>query len=87
MKTIDGLESKIITNYYIRRDCVELVGGGSIVTITDAGEAETIKAWINDIKRCLPNDSARKNRICNYIEYMLSEGQYEEPDAVYNRYL
>lgn len=86
MRTIDGLDKIAITNYHIRRDCVELVGCGSIVTITDAGEAETIKAWIDDIKRCLPNDSARKSRICNYIEYMLSEGQYEE-ELVYNRYL
>lgn len=77
MKTIDGLEKHTITNYYIRRDCIELVGLGDIVTISDAEEMGIIKAWIKDVKRWLPDDSARKYRICNYLEYMLSEGQYE----------
>jgi len=77
MRTIDGLEGYTINNYYIRRDCIELVGCGSITTISDTEEMDTIKAWIKDAKRWLPDDSARKYRICNYIEYMLSEGQYE----------
>lgn len=77
MRTIDGLENIVISNYYIRRDCIELVGCGAITTVSDADEVETIKAWIKEAKRWLPDDSARKYRICNYIEYMLTYGQYE----------
>lgn len=35
MRTIDGLEGYTINNYYIRRDCIELVGCGSITTINN----------------------------------------------------
>ena len=81
MAIIDGLHGLTIYNYHIRRDTLELVCPGSVITITDPAEVETIEAWIRDIKRWLPDDSSRKSRICSYIEYMLDSGQYMDQEV------
>lgn len=79
MKTyITGLEETAIYNYYIKRDRIELVVPGGVIYILIPEEIETIKRWIAFAKKWLPDDTARKFRVCNYLEYMFRDGQYEE---------
>lgn len=74
-------ENITIYNYYIRRDCIELVMPGGVMTIyNNDDDAELIKKWINECKKSLTRDNGpsetMKYYICNYLEYRIENGEY-----------
>lgn len=81
VKYADISENITIYNYYIRRDCIELVTPGGVMTIyNNDDDAELIKKWINECKKSLTRDKCpsetMKNYICNYLEYRIENGEY-----------
>lgn len=73
-------EKITIYNYYIRRDCIELITPGGVMTIYNDDDAELIKKWINECKKSLTRDNCPsktiKQYICNYLEYRIECGEY-----------
>ena len=77
---VDGLENVTIYNYYIRRNCIELIAPGAVITIdNDDNDAAIIKKWINECKKSLTRDKCpsetMKSYICNYLEYRCKYGE------------
>lgn len=81
VKYADISEKITIYNYYIRRDCIELVTPGGVMTIyNNDDDAELIKKWINECKKSLTRDNCpsetMKYYICNYLEFRIECGEY-----------
>ena len=80
VKYADISENITIYNYYIRRDCIELVTPGGVMTIyNNDDDAILLKKWINDCKKSLTRykkpSATMKNYICNYLEYCIKYGE------------
>lgn len=80
VKYADISENITIYNYYMRRDYIELITPGGVLTIYNNDDAELIKKWINEIKKSLTRDNCpsetMKQYICNYLEYRIENGEY-----------
>lgn len=80
VKYADISEKITIYNYYIRRDCIELITPGGVMTIYNDDAAELIKKWINECKKSLTRDNCpsetMKYYICNYLEFRIECGEY-----------
>ena len=62
-----------IINYHIKRDGIELIHPDGFTLITDECQMETIKSWIRDAKRWVPDVPGKKFYICNWIEIKMKE--------------
>lgn len=81
VKYADISENITIYNYYMRRDYIELIMPGGVLTIyNNDADAALIKKWINEIKKSLTRDNCpsetMKQYICNYLEYRIENGEY-----------
>lgn len=80
VKYADISENITIYNYYMRRDYIELITPGGVLTIyNNDADAALIKKWINEIKKSLTRDNCpsetMKQYICNYLEYRIENGE------------
>ena len=81
VKYADVSINTAIYNYHIKRDCIELITPGAVVTIyNNDPDAGLIRKWINECKKSLTRDNCPsktiKQYICNYLEYRIKYGEY-----------
>ena len=67
-----SLGSKAIYGYKVCRDCIELRGCGTVITVYGE-EKDELMGWIKQAEKYAKN----RSEVCSYLEYMIDFGQYE----------